>query len=188
MTCSDSGWTEEALADLAGGEVVQVSVPYRTEDEGWETRIFPWEYVIAGATRELRAKRGVQSVLIVRHLEVQRPLRQRSAPRRLSVVESAPGGLRAQYAFESESRMVTEEIGLKSERPITDPSRELLRTRISREKPDVIHVTGFDTTRRPADLLGLPEDPHRPDGLLLDEDGPSAVEAPEVAKLLNLRL
>src|SRR5262245_42099450 len=43
-----------ALTLLAGGGLVEVVIPYESEKNGWEARVFPWEYAIASATREAR--------------------------------------------------------------------------------------------------------------------------------------
>lgn len=50
-------------------------MPYRREAEGWEGRIFPWEYVLVAATREPRraASDGPRPLTVIRELQVQRP-------------------------------------------------------------------------------------------------------------------
>src|SRR5579859_1815031 len=42
---------QETLDALAGDGAVEVAVSFETETQGWEQRIFPWEFVISAATR-----------------------------------------------------------------------------------------------------------------------------------------
>src|SRR5229473_4410726 len=48
------GLTREQLHRLAEFELVEVGIPYVSEKQGWEGRIFPWEYMLSAATRSFR--------------------------------------------------------------------------------------------------------------------------------------
>src|SRR5262245_45755146 len=50
----DLGMSEADLQTIATDRLVEVAVPYSSETENWEARIFPWEFVLAGATRDAR--------------------------------------------------------------------------------------------------------------------------------------
>ena len=61
---------------LAHAGTIRVSVPYTEEQEGWEARILPWEFVLSAGTRDLRTG----PLVVTRSLLQPRPTR---APRRL---------------------------------------------------------------------------------------------------------
>jgi hypothetical protein len=178
------GITKEHLASIVEFEVIEVSIPYTTEAEGWEARIFPWEYMLTAATRTMR---GGKSLTVIRHLERQarQPLRRHKKIERVMIVESAPGGLRDLYSFESERNLV--KMGLESLTPemSVDESREQLRRRISVYRPDVIHLSGCDNNQ--AFELGIIQSTPVNDGYLLkgDPEGLDPVEAKDLALLLN---
>jgi hypothetical protein len=48
------GLTDADLQTIATDRIVEVEVPFVSETADWEARIFPWEFVLAGATREAR--------------------------------------------------------------------------------------------------------------------------------------
>ena len=141
------GLTKEQLRHLAGSEIVEVSIPFTTEKEGWEARIFPWEYMLSAATRSFRDGRPL---IVIRHLDRQgRPAR---APRkkfsRALIIESAPGELRSRQ-FDSERNLVTTRLAIKP----TDLSIDGLAPRCdtkSKPSPDGIHVSGFDNNQAAA--------------------------------------
>jgi hypothetical protein len=178
------GITNEHLASIAEFEVIEVSIPYTVEAEGWEARIFPWEYMLSAATRLLR--RG-KSLTVIRHLERQhrQPPRRRKKIDRVMIVESAPGGLRDVYSFESERNLV--KMGLESATPemSIDESRGQLRQRIVAYSPDVVHLAGCDNNQ--AFELGIIQNSPVSDGYLLrgEREGLDPVEAKDLALLLN---
>jgi hypothetical protein len=180
----------EAVRTLADERVVQVSIPFIAEDDGWEARIFPWEYILTSALRDVCK----QPMLVVRHLlarEGDRKARRATgtpvteeAPTKALILESAPGGLRDSYTFESERRLVAAKLRPIEVEVLPDPSPEQARQHIARLRPDAIHLAGFDT-HQGATLLGL--DDIGLDGYLMTDDlgRPKLVFAEQLANLLN---
>lgn len=62
------GLSDAHLESLARCNIVQVCIPWTSEEEGWPERILPWEFLIVLA---LRARHpGFRSPTVVRHLDV----------------------------------------------------------------------------------------------------------------------
>ncbi|HLA79009.1 MAG TPA: CHAT domain-containing protein, partial [Vicinamibacteria bacterium] len=169
---------------IEGASLIEVSIPYTREQEGWEARVFPWEYVLSAATRGLRSG----PLTVVRHLR--RPALPvatagGTAGAAAVIVESAPGALRQAYSFESERRLVESNLGLSCV-PLIDPTRERLRQAIAANQPAVVHLSGIDV-HQAASLMSLPPAPDHGDGFLLsDENGaPDVVSALDLAALVT---
>src|SRR6185295_18529000 len=96
------GLTPEHLERIAGAGLVEVDIPWVKEREDWALRIFPWEFMLATATRDRRSERPLT---VVRHLHVKRPAR-RGTPSSWLQVLSAPGILAEEYDFEGERRLL----------------------------------------------------------------------------------
>uniref|UniRef100_UPI00097CB514 hypothetical protein n=1 Tax=Pelomonas sp. KK5 TaxID=1855730 RepID=UPI00097CB514 len=150
QTLADFGVDEAALTLLAAAPCVVVRMPYRREGEGWEGRVFPWEYVIAAATRQLRAGRPCT---VLRELDPQAddeadiwPSARRAKSREplsLLFVQSAPGGLREPSAFDPEyERMRRVLPGSRVER-LVDPTLQQLADKVLSLQPDLVHLSGF---------------------------------------------
>ncbi len=45
---------ESLIEELSRAEIVEVSIPFETEDVGWAARLFPWEDALTLVTRRLR--------------------------------------------------------------------------------------------------------------------------------------
>jgi hypothetical protein len=130
------------LERIAEAGTVEVSIPYHTEEVGWETRILPWEYMLSTATKSFR---GNTSLTVIRHFDG--PLSQPSSARpvnSLLVVESAPGRLANAYVFESERELVMSNLALPKSDKIINPTLAELAGRLQTDKPDVLHVAGID--------------------------------------------
>jgi hypothetical protein len=56
------------LAAAASG-VVQVELEWQGESIGWAARVFPWEQLIALATKDERLRQGDKPITVVRHLK-----------------------------------------------------------------------------------------------------------------------
>lgn len=63
---TELGVTEVMLQQLAKAGLVEVSIPYVREEQGWEARIFPWEFILSAATKPYR---GEIPLTVVRHLD-----------------------------------------------------------------------------------------------------------------------
>lgn len=190
-TMRDFGIDDAALQLIAAASRVVVRMPYRAEGVGWAGRVFPWEYVIAAATRR---QRRVKS----RHLTVMRELRpaQTEHPTwqpsggepTLLFVQSAPGGLRQQWDFSGElARLQRTLAGIRVE-VLTDPTWEQLHDRVRDLRPDLVHLSGFDNLQGLKALRDLVPDRELVEsdvGLRAPGDSPAGeLEVEELGKLL----
>ncbi len=60
------GLTDDHLKQIAGAQLVEVSVPFHGTDRGLDARLFPWEVMLSAATKPIRTNR---SLWVVRHLD-----------------------------------------------------------------------------------------------------------------------
>jgi hypothetical protein len=189
------GITPGCLDAVAAEGSAEVVVPYLTEEEAWEARIFPWEYLLAAATREQRAGRPLT---IVRCLAVRTPPPAR-VPKKVLYVESAPGQLNDLYEFDAEREIVRSSLKLTQWEELKNPTLTQLRATVARFKPDIVHLAGFDSHQGlllldgDADAAADDGEPREPDAaqqaldgyLLTGEDGrPAAVDARRLALAL----
>jgi hypothetical protein len=146
-TMRDFGIDDAALQLIAGASRVVVRMPYRAEGVGWAGRVFPWEYVIAAATRRHRRAQGHHLTVMreLRPAQTDHPIWQPSGGERtLLFVQSAPGGLRQQWDFSGELvRLQRALAGIRVE-VLTDPTWEQLHDRVRDLRPDLVHLSGFD--------------------------------------------
>lgn len=145
QTLADFGLGPTQLARIAEARRVVVRMPYAAEELGWAGRIFPWEYVIASATRRLR-KMSNHHFTVMRQLV---PAAGAGAWERKPVstvlfVSSAPGGLGEQYGFDDELRRVSAALGQVVPVHLKDPTWRQLQAKIQSMRPDVVHLSGFD--------------------------------------------
>jgi hypothetical protein len=64
---AECGFTDAILQAIAAVDLVELSIPFVSEERGWNERIVPWEYIITTAIRNYRdAVSG--GVTVVRHL------------------------------------------------------------------------------------------------------------------------
>ena len=175
------------LENLAHAGLVQVSIPYVTEEQGWEARIFPWEYMLTAATKPVRADRPLT---VFRHLYKQgviAPVSPR-VPRQLMFIQSAPGELADIYTYESERLLIESSVSLTDPRPIflPNPTTGRLQNACSKHNPDIVHLTGVDT-HEGADYLKLERGRDLNDGIFMSgqNDSASRVDAWNLAQLLT---
>jgi hypothetical protein len=170
-----------ALSGLARAALIEITIPFSTEERGWEARIFPWEYMLSAATGELR---GGRPLLVVRHL------RRDGSPRRrvdgALFVESAPGVIRELFNFDAERVLIEASLELEPAGHLADPTRSQLRQKIVDDQPAIIHLTGLDT-HQGATLGLLPESRDLDDGYLLRSESelPDAINAEQLAAVLT---
>ena len=143
-TMKGFGLTDADLQALARAPRIVVRMPYTSEREGWQGRIFPWEYLLAKATRRYRVLDN-HRFTVMRELVPQVPApwkggRQRS----LLYVQSAPGGLRQVWDFSAEAKRLDRALGGLQLIELKDPSWQQLHDVVKQHKPDLIHLSGFD--------------------------------------------
>jgi hypothetical protein len=140
------GLRASALRKLAQAGVVEVNVKYENEQKEWESRVFPWEYMLSAATR---AYRYDQSLVVIRRLERRRRsaarARQPRIPQSLAIIEAAPPPFRESYDFEAENNLVRAALKMLKPTLIQDPTRKTLESKLRANSPDVIHLTGIDS-------------------------------------------
>lgn len=129
------------LRRMAQCGIIEVSVPFYSEAEGWEARVMPWEYVLTAATAEYR---GDQRLLVVRHLQRAGRQARRRQMNKLAIVEAAPGAFREQYDFSAEKRLMRSMLSDTATVEIIDPTRDGLQRAMREVEPDVVHWTGID--------------------------------------------
>lgn len=193
------GFDEDKLAQIAAAGGVEIGIPYSTESQLWDLRIFPWEFVLDNATSE---KRRGAPLVVIRHISSGDQSVPPDVPKKLMVVESAPGALGDIFDFGSERRLVQANLQLGKTHCSVNPTAEELEKTIARERPDVIHVAGVDS-HQGKQLLDMKEgepEPGRQEGvsqrvrarlewdgyMMAKSDGsPVSVSAPQLARLLG---
>jgi len=185
------GMSATVLAQIADAGLVEVSIPFVSEAEGWELRIMPWEYLIATATRD---QRGGKGLTVVRHLRTAHKHAAATRPREWTYGEFAVGELREVYDFDTERdvvRQAAEVAAIKLRPRVVDPTRtDLERVLAEVRSGDVVHFAGFD----PHQGLQLLEDPNAEkahDGLLVrasatEQRAEGAPKVPEVVTSLSV--
>jgi len=170
------------LSEIAKAGVVEMDIPYTEEKIAWGLRIFPWEFLLFAATANERSS----PLIVIHHVCCKddgkfspRP------PKKLMVVESAPGEFGETYSFTSERRLVESNLNLDKVTCRKSPTLADLKSLVNAKKPDVIHLAGFDSHQSEQFLKR--EDSALLDGYLLsDSDGnPTYATAEELAKVLR---
>jgi hypothetical protein len=140
---AEMGLNASRLSEIAKAGAVEIEIPYTAENEGWEFRIFPWEFMLDCATSEER--RGAP-LIVIRHIRCPGTSAAISrVPKKFMVVESAPGPLGAMFEFSSEKRLVQANLGLTKTHCAANPTVEELAQNIAKQRPDVIHLAGVDS-------------------------------------------
>ncbi len=172
---------KEKLRRACEAERIEVSIAdvstYPSNDDVQKllyARRIPWEYLLSAATKALGRE---EPLSITRHVDIKNKPTSR-VPSSLLYLESAPGPLAKEYEFTSERDVVTSTLGIEQTGVLSSLNEDLrtIRDRIVREKPDIIHVAGFDSHQASELLdstLGLDD---QRDGLVLrGEHKPFAV-------------
>ncbi len=163
-------------AAFLGVKVIEAEIPFDREEEGWEARVFPWEYVLSSVSRN-----GLERPATV-YRRLVRP--GNTCPRRpgttVLIVDSAPAKARVFYDYEAECALVASCFPKASVRRIKDPSRDELAATLASFAPGIVHITGMDTHE--AEAHGHLDSSKWKNGYLL-RDGP--VEAMDLADILN---
>jgi CHAT domain len=157
------GIGHEALSAAVEAGLLEVSIPFVSEQQGWDARILPWEALLTAATRSEREGRPL---LIVRHLSRPAVAATVAPPEQALIVISEPGRLEGHYSFESERRLIEAHLAVKDAHVLESPTREALALEVRRRSPQVVHLSGFDA-HQGAVLLGIPTDSSWRDGFYL---------------------
>jgi hypothetical protein len=155
-----------ALSRLAQHKLLRVRVPYEKEEACWEGRVFPWEYVLAAATREHRLLLGdgerPRPLTVMRELHAVQPARPRVdwdtlAELRVLFVNTLPPELREGWTVSRELE-VLRTVMPKEARPVevlNYPSLGQLRDKLDEFKPHLLHIAGMDSHQSLRELRAI---------------------------------
>jgi len=144
QTLSQIGIDETALTEIAKAGVVEIEIPYTSahEEIGWELRVFPWEFLLFTGTASKRSS----PITVIRHVCcTDRPAPAARAPKKLMVVESAPGKFADMYSFSSERKLVESNLGLSKVQCPRNPTIDKLKELVAGGQPDIVHLAGIDS-------------------------------------------
>jgi hypothetical protein len=185
------GLDDHELQALGRAPMLVVRVPYQHEAVCWEGRIFPWEYVLAAATREQRrsAAEGLRALTIIRELQVQHEVEGRWQPLprqavvlppwkalRVLFVNALPTELGERWTVEGELKNLAAALPpeVPAPRVLNYPSLQELAAELRQRPPHLLHFAGMDShqgLRELGTLLGRAALVDAPDS---DEAGASS--------------
>lgn len=137
-------------AEIARAGMVEVAIPWHGDEAaGWAERIFPWEYLLAGATHSLRQG---QPLSVIRHLACRDTITPRANVAKVIFVTSSPGSLKDHYDFDSERGLIRRSLKLAPAwrddanwKDLQNPTAQELGRAIAVFRPDIVHLAGVDT-------------------------------------------
>jgi hypothetical protein len=152
QTLAPWGLTDELLAQAVKAERLVVKVPYESEGRGWEARIFPWEYVLAAATRRQRADGSADGqprpLTVMRQLERQgRPaIGPQHVPTQALFVECMPTELRGPWGLDDELRRLRAALPSSVQwQVLSYPTLDGLQEALRQQRPGLVHLAGMDS-------------------------------------------
>jgi hypothetical protein len=173
---------------MKGASLLQINVPYATEEIGWEGRIIPWEYLLANAANMLG---NDERLTIVRHLDRAGDQIPWDPECRVLFVQCAPGPFAKLYPCDSEFERLEQKFQGRVEKCLNPTLTELRKT-IMKIKPGIIHLAGIDNNQARHLMPGVDSKKNassrREDGVVLRADnsaGFKEVSADELAEVLN---
>lgn len=154
------GIDDAGLETIVNAGTVQLSFPSTLPSEVFR---FPWEFVIAEATRTLRRRLSYlpgRSFLAYRYLDIkdttgvpQLSPQPPAPPESSLVVQCAPGALSNSFTFESERKLVESSLNLPRQGKAENPDPQALERAVKDTTPSVIHIAGVDA-RQARTILG----------------------------------
>jgi hypothetical protein len=180
---TEMGLARTDLEQLAASDVVEVSVPFQREDQGWEARILPWEYLLTAAAQHVRPG---ASFAVVRHLNA-RPSGTSRPPEKLLLVSSAPGRLEGLYDFTAEMQLVERCFEQRGAPRLHSPTLAELEAAVVTHQPNVVHISAIDARLGAKLLTGQEQTGDQVDGLLLrgEQIESAHATAEDLASALN---
>lgn len=152
------GIGDSELEQLAESDRAVVRIPW-TGDESlhWESRILPWEYVLAAATRRHRLKDSrngrPRPLTVMRELRMLTPATP-PPPKpdtlfaggvRALIVECLPPELRENWDFKDEYERLRKAMPDAQWRVLSWPTLQELRDTVADTRPQFIHFAGLDS-------------------------------------------
>ncbi|MEM7785435.1 MAG: hypothetical protein AAF623_18965 [Planctomycetota bacterium] len=160
-----------------------------------EAHILPWEFLIAEGTRKAGRR---DSITVVRHLDCDFPRRNIEGElKSLLMVTGSPGRVNEYYDFESEQKLVQQsafgELANIQDKDdnfhlLKNPDIELVRKKIQKLTPQIIHLAGVDNHQGWSDFQIGERGTKSWDGMILKSQqdwGGCQVTAQELATVLN---
>ncbi len=157
------GLDDAALRDIAAAGEAVVQMPYEAERIGWDGRTFPWEFVLARATKPYRSEGRQLTVMRELQIDAAAEVRARRWPRqfapaaigaqapapRVLFVHSYPGALTQAYDVQGEQERVRAAFGLAADdaqrwQLLETPTLAQLRERCAAFRPEIVHFSGCD--------------------------------------------
>lgn len=141
------GIGDEVIKQMAQAGRVVVELPYARESEGWAGRVFPWEFVLASATR--RYRNGAR-LTVMRHLPVaQLKVGRVDAPQpRVLFVQSRPAAIASAFSFDEEAQRVRTALGVRRDSDawlaLNSPTLADLTAAVAAFRPEIVHLAGCD--------------------------------------------
>ena len=184
-----SGEGPDLLTRLATADMIEVSIPFVRESEGWTYRVLPWEYLLSAATQDIRSG---QPLFVVRHLQRTAKMAATTAKRFLHI-ESMPPAERQKFDLDSERALVRIAAGLlrapfdDEQDRLEDPTRTEIQGSLQKKPALAIHISGFDSWQAAAELKDQVSARFNSDGYLVPNDtrtGWSIVDDKDLCKLL----
>lgn len=148
---------DDFIKAAAGSGVVQVEIPWEDEKKGWAARIFPWEQLLALATKEERLASGTRLFSVVRLLKGATP---RGGERDGTVFAVTADAEHLGYNFEAERLAIEKASGIPL-RLARIPSLESVADLFSTPSPRRLHlVSDFieEDDRRASTSKGMRDD------------------------------
>lgn len=146
-TLASFGLGRRALIAIAKAGRVVVHMDYREEAQGWAARIFPWEYVLSGATRQYRTDPGPGFVVLRELVRVEKIAGTEPTQPLLLFVQSAPGRLEGTRNFDEEIAHLRRALGDVRLEVLRNPTLETLATKVAELRPALLHLSGFDNVQ-----------------------------------------
>lgn len=155
----DIGVSDSDFDALAHADTLVVRVPWTgNEAMHWESRIFPWEYVLAAATRDKRLQHskdrdGRPSPLSVMRELQRQPLQApvalapaAGAPLKALFVACVPSELARHWSVDNEFQRLTEVLPEDTQwRQLRYPSLDDLVRVLQEQRPHWVHFAGLDS-------------------------------------------
>lgn len=158
------GIQPKQLALLAASDLVVVRIPWDGEEERhWESRIFPWEYVLSAATRQMRLARSkdgrTPQLTVMRELQrqvgpprqpaVEEPVAQApnaAQPPKILFVECVPSELSRYWTVASERDRLAQVLPERTSWVVLQhPTPKSLLEAVRQHGPTLIHFAGLDS-------------------------------------------
>jgi len=161
---SNVGILPKQLAMLAASDLVVVRIPWNGDEEKhWESRIFPWEYVLSAATRQTRLERSkngrTPQLTVMRELQRQTNLKSSAAledpvaqapsaeyPPTILFVECVPSELSRYWTVTSERDRLAQVLPEGTSWVVLQyPTPKSLLDAVCQHGPTLIHFAGVDS-------------------------------------------